>query len=221
MAKSGTRQRLRDPAKARPKPGRPKDEAKGSAILRAAGTCFLRHGLEGASMDAIAREAGVSKLTVYSHFQNKEALFKAVIRAKCGEFSPPESFLAMGDLEPRTALTRIAGSFMGLMLAPEVLAMHRVVTGESANSPKVAQLMYEAGPEPAMAAFAELLAAYDRKGLLAVREPARAADHFFSMLKGDLHSRALLNIGRPPAEAELKRHLDDCVEVFLRAYAPR
>lgn len=221
MTKSGTRPARQQAKEPRPKPGRPKDEAKGSAILRAAGDCFLRHGLEGASMDAIAREAGVSKLTVYSHFQNKEALFKQVIRAKCGEFSPPESFLALAEQEPRRALTRIAASFMGLMLAPEVLAMHRLVTGESANSPKIAQLMYEAGPQPVMAAFAELLSAYDARGLLQVREPERAADHFFHMLKGDLHGRALLNIGKAPAEAEVKRHIEDCVEVFLRAYATR
>ena len=172
-------------------------------------------------MDAIAREAGVSKLTVYSHFQSKEALFKQVIGAKCDEFSPPESFLALAGQEPRKALTRIASSFMGLMLDPQVLAMHRVVTGESANSPKVAQLMYEAGPAPVMTASAELLRAHDTKGLLEVREPERAADHFFHMLKGDLFFRALLNIGKAPPEAEVRRHVEDCVDVFLRAYAPR
>ena len=49
-------------------PGRPKDQAKRLAILEAAKTLFMRNGYEGSSMDAIAAEAGVSKLTVYNHF---------------------------------------------------------------------------------------------------------------------------------------------------------
>src|SRR5574341_357855 len=88
--KTGTRRARQAAPEARPRPGRPKDEAKGSAVLMAAARSFLKHGLEGTSMDAIAREAGVSKLTVYSHFRNKEALFKEVIRCKCNEFAPPE-----------------------------------------------------------------------------------------------------------------------------------
>ena len=53
-------------------PGRPKDLGKGSAILDAAKRLFTAHGFEGASMDQIAAEAGVSKLTVYSHYGDKE-----------------------------------------------------------------------------------------------------------------------------------------------------
>src|SRR5690606_22208157 len=63
-------------AAARPaaSPGRPKDLAKRAAILQAAERMFLQHGFEGVSMDQIAAAAGVSKLTVYSHFGDKDAL---------------------------------------------------------------------------------------------------------------------------------------------------
>lgn len=221
MAKTRTKRVNPAPQEARPRPGRPKDEAKGSAVLMAAAKSFLKHGLEGTSMDAIAREAGVSKLTVYSHFQNKEALFKEVIRWKCSEFAPPESFAGLAGEGPSTALTRVGTAFLRLMLAPEVLAMYRVVIGEAANNPKIAQLMYEAGPIPAMTSFAELLRTFAGQGLMEVPDPERAADYFFSALKGDLHFRALLNIARPPAEAELQRHVEDFVDIYLRAYAPR
>ena len=52
--------------------GRPKDPAKRAAILDAAEKLFLSQGFTGTSMDAVAKEAGVSKLTVYSHFSDKE-----------------------------------------------------------------------------------------------------------------------------------------------------
>ena len=61
-------------------PGRPKDPAKRKAILEAAETLFLRNGYDGSSMDAIAAEAGVSKLTVYSHFTDKETLFAFAVK---------------------------------------------------------------------------------------------------------------------------------------------
>ena len=64
-------------------PGRPKDLAKGAAILEAAKRMFTLHGYERVSMDQIAAEAGVSKLTVYSHFGDKDALFAAAVKSHC------------------------------------------------------------------------------------------------------------------------------------------
>ena len=61
-------------------PGRPKDLEKRAAILAAAKQLFPEQGFDGTSMDAIATAAGVSKLTVYSHFTDKEGLFVEAIR---------------------------------------------------------------------------------------------------------------------------------------------
>jgi TetR/AcrR family transcriptional repressor of mexJK operon len=69
-------------------PGRPKDLAKRRAILDAAKNLFVRNGYASTSMDAVAAEAGVSKLTVYSHFTDKETLFSAAVVARCEEQMP-------------------------------------------------------------------------------------------------------------------------------------
>ena len=85
-------------------PGRPKDPGKREAILAAARTMFLEQGYNGASMDAIATAAGVSKLTVYSHFGDKESLFNAAVHATCslsmlsGAFGPVSSVCGPGSL---------------------------------------------------------------------------------------------------------------------------
>ncbi|WP_042073147.1 TetR/AcrR family transcriptional regulator, partial [Acinetobacter gerneri] len=55
--------------------GRPKDLEKRKDILEAAKSLFLKYGYHGSSMNQIAKEAGVTKLTVYNHFQDKENLF--------------------------------------------------------------------------------------------------------------------------------------------------
>src|SRR3978361_1733983 len=73
-------------------PGRPKDLEKRAAILDAAKRLFPHSGFDGTSMDAIAADAGVSKLTVYSHFTDKETLFVAAILARCEEQMPQTLF---------------------------------------------------------------------------------------------------------------------------------
>src|ERR1700712_2496679 len=79
-------------------PGRPKDLAKRQAILEAAKNLFIRNGYANTSMDAVAAEAGVSKLTVYSHFTDKETLFSCAVVARCEE-QVPELFMDVPDDE--------------------------------------------------------------------------------------------------------------------------
>lgn len=205
----------------RPKAGRPKDESKRTAILGAAGQCFLQSGFTGTSMDNIARSAGVSKLTLYSHFEDKEALFRAMVGCKCGEFAPPETFASLADEDPRAALRWIGNGFLRLSTRPEVVAMHRLVVGEAAKDPNIAALMFEVGPDRVLSAFVELLQAWTHKGILEIRDARLAASNFFYMLRGELHERLVLGLSETPGEAEIKRRVDECVEVFLRAYARR
>lgn len=198
--------------------GRPKDEAKGVSILKAAGKCFLKSGFARTTMDEIAEEAGVSKLTLYSHFQNKDLLFKAIIAAKCRAHVPGRSMVTLAEHEPRAALTEIATGFVHLMTSPEVLALFRVVATESVENPKMAELLYAAGPGPTLSQFTELLKAWIARGLMDIRDPERAADHWFSMLKGMMHFRLIMNLQKRPTEEEIRRHVEDCVDMFLRAY---
>lgn len=65
--------------------GRPKDLEKRARILQAAKAIFLKSGYHGTSMNLIAQEAGVTKLTVYNHFQDKANLFICAITETCEE----------------------------------------------------------------------------------------------------------------------------------------
>src|ERR1700685_4220571 len=91
--------------KGRGGPGRPKDAAKRADILRAATALFLKDGYELTSMEAVAKKADVSKLTIYSHFADKAELFRNVIRMRCDKLAAPESFKALMDKPVRPALT--------------------------------------------------------------------------------------------------------------------
>lgn len=199
--------------------GRPKDLEKHRAILHAAKQHFLQHGFDRASMDAMAASAGVSKLTIYSHFGNKDELFKAVIAAKCGELQQSSNYEQLRSLAPREALMRIGRQFVDMIFMPDTVDMHRIIISESVEKPKISELVYEAGPKPAKAAFAAFLSGLNASGALRIDDVPQATTHFFHLLKGERYFTVLMNLEPLPSPREKAAHVKDCVELFLRAYA--
>lgn len=201
--------------------GRPKDMEKRAAILTAASQLFLELGFERATVDRIAAAAGVSKLTVYSHFADKEGLFVALIACKCDEHFEAREFVELAPLGAREALTRIATSFLNLMFHPDVIALHRVLMTSASAETHMNQVFWDAGPGPTLTALVGLLEHFNSTGVLNVAKPARAADQFFAMLKGGDHLRVLLDVGVAPDVPALAELAQDTVAMFLRAYAPQ
>jgi len=113
--------------------GRPKDPGKRTALIRAAARLFTCRGYGETSIEQVAQEAGVSKLTVYSHFEGKEHLFTEVIESKCEEHFGGRDLTRFADRPPGEALPEIARRFLDLLMNDEVIAMHRMLLG-SANS---------------------------------------------------------------------------------------
>jgi TetR/AcrR family transcriptional repressor of mexJK operon len=206
-----------------PRRGRPPDPRKRRAIARAATRLFFQRGFAGTSMDAVARAAGVSKLTVYAHFGDKDRLFQAIVRERCDAYNRPESYDTRPGLPVRDALRRIGRNFVGLVLDPEVLRLHRVMVGEAARRPKMAELFFAAGPERTTGLLAEFLARGAARGDLALSDPRLAADQFHALLTGMPHFRATLNVGPRLTPRQADAHVERCVDLFLRAYgaAPR
>ena len=201
-------------------PGRPKDVEKGAAILDAAKRLFLANGFEGVSMDQIAAEAGVSKLTVYSHFGDKEALFAAAAKAYCEQQLPASMFESRPDVPLRERLLQIGRAFFGMVCSPEALAGHRILCTPRLAESAVPRLFWQAGPQRVQDAFAELLRGRIAAGELAIDDVPRAASQFFALLKGEPHAQLVFGCGAP-SPAEVEAHLAAAVELFLRAYAPR
>lgn len=200
-------------------PGRPKDLSKGAAILDAAKKLFIEQGYEGVSMDQIAAEAGVSKLTVYSHFGDKETLFGEAAKAHCEQQLPSELFSDCGDLPLRDCLLQIGRAFMAMVMAPEAVAGHRILcTPQMASSP-VPRMFWEAGPKRIQQMFADLVERHAERGELQVDDTALAASQFFVLLKGDLHAREVF--GCQAGQCDVDTHVAASVDMFLRAYAPR
>ena len=210
------------PVAAKPKPGpgpgRPKDLVKRAAILEAAARMFTRSGFEGASMDQIAAEAGVSKLTVYSHFGDKETLFGEAVRVVCDSLMPDNLFVADPAAPLHSQLAGIARAFFAMITSEEALATHRMMMSPSGDE-RLRQLFWQAGPERVQRAFATFLEA--RAAELEIPDLVRAARQFFALLKGDLHTRMACGLCGNPGAAEVDEHIAATVAMFLRAYGRR
>ena len=201
-------------------PGRPKDMGKRAAILEAAKRMFTQQGFDGASMDQIAAEAGVSKLTVYSHFGDKDALFIAAVESHC-DLSLPSSLFEPDPGTPlRERLMGIARAFYTMVAAPEAVAGHRMLCSPQMVGSGLPRRFWEAGPVRVQGDFVALLERRIAAGELEIPDVARAAGQFFSLLKGEPHAH--LVFGGPQVTAEeTEAHLAAAVEMFLRAYAVR
>jgi TetR/AcrR family transcriptional regulator, mexJK operon transcriptional repressor len=202
-------------------PGRPKDLEKRAAILAAAKRLFPLAGFEGTSMDAIAAEAGVSKLTVYSHFTDKETLFIAAIRARCQDQVPDTLFDVDAGGPVRTQLEAIARAFLSLITSPDAISLHRVLTSSGSGSPKLGQLFWEAGPLRMRLSFEQFLEKEVEAGQLEIPDISRAASQFFAMLKGEMHTRLLCGCMQSVSAEDIDEHVRATVDMFLRACAPR
>lgn len=174
-----------------PGPGRPKDPAKREAILAAAQVLFLGNGYEGSSMEAIAAEAGVSKLTLYSHFKDKEALFSAAVKTTCETRLPRRLFQVEADCDIETVLLAIGGAFNELVNSPESIGLHRVMVAMATHNPGLVKMFFDAGPQQLLCDLQQLFTTANTLGLLEVDDPLRAAEHFCSLIKGAQHFRLL------------------------------
>lgn len=201
--------------------GRPKDAAKRRAILDAAKDLFARQGLDSTSMDAIAAAAGVSKLTVYSHFRNKTELFQQAVTEKCQEYTPPALFEPHSTRPLRQRLQQIGEGFLNLVMSDEAMDLYRMMAAEArGGGDKLGKLFFAAGPKRTLEHFSQLLRAAHQSGELQVADVQHAAQHFFCLLKGVQHLRVMMGMEKAPGIAARKAHVAEVVELFLRAYAP-
>ncbi|MFC3095359.1 TetR/AcrR family transcriptional regulator [Alteromonas sediminis] len=190
--------------------GRPKSREKREAILRASVELFLKHGVKETSMDEVARLSGVSKQTIYSHYKNKDSLFLAVIAFKCEEhmISLDELSDHQGGLE--STLSHIGRKFLALFQDEEVIAMYSIIIAEARNSPRVAELFYEAGPLASLHSVAGIIHKLSDKSLSMESARLLAMD-FYSFLKGSWHMRSLMNLDFRLNETARQKHVDAVV----------
>jgi len=202
------------------RPGRPKDSVKRAAILAAAEDLFAREAFETVTMEAVAAQAGVSKMTVYSHFTDKETLFETIVTSVSDEmmraFPAPKH--SNEQLDER--LTRIGATFLTILLGPKVASMSRNLPALRDNK-ALAQRFYKAGPGRMKAALSKILAEAATDGALELDSAEWAAEDLLSLWEGGLQGLCAFGLAAPATADEIAHRAHRGTRVFLRAYAAR
>jgi TetR/AcrR family transcriptional repressor of mexJK operon len=210
------------PKKRHPRPGRPKDPAKREAIFEAAKKLFPEHGYDGVSMDAIAAEAGVSKLTLYSHFKDKEELFLVAIEAICKQQLSPEVFELGSDRSCiREVLVRAGWKFVELVGRDAAIWVYRTLTKRAPGDSHLSDIFFEVGPRLTIKPLENFLREADKSGMLDVPDPAQSAEHLSCLFKGVWHTRRIIGCSGQLSPEEMDAHLRSVVDLFVRAHEPR
>lgn len=175
----------------------------------------MAEGFGGASMDAIAESAGVSKMTVYRYYDSKEALFAGLIEEQCERILERDPAAPLETLPPEEALTRFARQLLRTVYDRDTLALHRVVLAEVGRFPELGELFYRSGPERNIKALADYFRAKRDDPRLDVADPRKAAEEFFELVRGYTHLRLLLGVEAPPGKDAIAAQVDSAVRRFL------
>ena len=199
------------------KAGRPTDAAKREAILAAASRAFFDSGFAATSIEQVAADAGVSKVTVYNHFGDKRGLFAAAVECECekmrGQFAVAPDM--RGSLRER--LTAIGEAMVAFLSRPEMVQFERRIAAETEHEPAIGAAFLASGPHRMKAAFAGLMRAMVEAGDVHIDDVDLAVEQFAAMCKGmgDLERR----FGHPGDPKRDRERIEGAVEVFCRAYA--
>jgi TetR/AcrR family transcriptional regulator, mexJK operon transcriptional repressor len=184
-------------------------------ILEVATELFLTEGYASTSIEAVAERAGISKRTFYHRFDDKAALFAAVVHRVIEHLRPPPGVPLLEGATLQEILRRLAGLILRAALSPPAIALHRLITAESARFPNLVRAVYDEGwAQEATALIGDLLSRE-------LRDPGLTVEHRSFLAAQFLHTivafpqRRIMGLGAPMTQGELDAWADDAVNLFL------
>jgi TetR/AcrR family transcriptional repressor of mexJK operon len=163
---------------------RPSSQRKIAKILAAARTEFFANGFAGASIEAIAALAEVSKVTIYSWFKTKENLFVEVVKSECRHMSESLVGENLKTRSIRDTLIFAAEHMLGVLMDEEKVRFDRVLAAEVTRDPKVGEYFLDNGPRALLHNLVNLLKISQEKGEIQSTDLVSSAEMFVSLVMG-------------------------------------
>lgn len=190
-------------------------------VLNGARTIFLRDGFEGASVDDIARAAGVSKATLYSYFPDKRILFSEVARVECNRQAEEALEVLGADLSIEEVLHEAACRIVEFHLSDFGMQVFRITVSESFRFPELGRRFYESGPALLKARLEQVLNPFVEQGVLEIDDMELATHQFGELCKSVLFMRRLSGVECDTSDAQIERIVSGAVEMFMARYGAR
>jgi TetR/AcrR family transcriptional repressor of mexJK operon len=187
-------------------------------VLAGARTIFLRDGFERASVDEIAREAGVSKATLYSYFPDKRLLFLEMALIECRRHADESTSPVDYAAPTQNVLRQLARQVLAVTCSDIGLRVYRICISEGERFPELARAFYRAGPLAMRASLVDYLHLAASRGDLRIVDYEFAADQFVQLCRAGLHERLLFNGENKIPTAVQSRVVEGAIQMFLATY---
>lgn len=198
--------------------GRPRDVGKNNAIIEAASELFLELGFDGTSMDGVAKRAGVSKQTVYSHFSSKEQLFGDAVHAAIAAYYPDRALASVENHTLEADLRAVCYRLATLLMTDQAIAMYRLLVTAAAKGSELGELFWRSGPADIQRQLAAFLQTWVERGALNIGDTEKAGQQLVALFKEPVHFKISIGIQAKLSEAEIDECVDDAVASFLKLY---
>lgn len=182
---------------------------KRASILRAARPILLRDGLGGTTLDRVAAEGGIAKMTLYRHFPSKDALFAGLVTAMC-EYMREGLENAPSAESDQPAANRLADelrAFTSALIEADALALYRLIVADGWRFPDLAQVFDQSGMRIIRRRIAGLL----ETGGVPANKSRQAAAEVVAVALGDAYQRAVLGIAEEGDGAAFQQQIDAAV----------
>lgn len=193
-------------------------EEKRRQIVSGAREVFRTEGYGNASMGMIARQAGVSKGTLYNYFQSKDELFVEHVHERLSEYTQPIFHLPK-ERALRETLQAVGEAYVQLITSSDAEEIYRTAIAEARRFHAVAAALYETGPARAIERLAEYLDACERLGSIRLHDhsPREAASMFLTLIRDEHLLRRLLAQPNALRGRDIEGYVESKVTFFLRA----
>ena len=193
------------------------DSSKRRQILDGARKVFMDLGFDAASMNEIARSAGVSKGTLYVYFADKNRLFEAIIEDETLE-QAKLSFNFDSSRDPEATLAEFGRVYMALLCRPGGGSWIRTVMAIAERMPEVGRRYYENVLEKIVNRLADYLRARVATGDLAIDDCGLAASQFMEVCKATLFLPFVFQAAPTPSAERIAEVVDSATRMFLANY---
>lgn len=196
-------------------------KSKRDRIIEAAATVFCQDGYTGASIDAVATKAGVSRQTIYNHVGDKDGLFKEVVEAltnkSAGKFLQLMETFPDDPKDLEGELTDFSTRFLNHITQDKTSRwLLRLAENESGRYPELFTVWRQYGSGQKRPAVAARLSQLALRGHLEFDDPTLAARQYMALLTAEWRSE--FQMGRYPSEEECAAMAERAVKTFLRAF---
>lgn len=197
----------------RGRPPRPEEDVR-RALLQSAMDVLLESGYEAATMEAIARRAGVAKKTAYRHAENRQELIGLAVRQWTDGYAPSMQMDPQDTGDVAQALRAILENVCMQVLSETAVRVFRLLTTEFPGKQELLDSYQRNGIERGQMLLSGWLEKQSRKGLLHAPEPAVLAKAILAMAVAEPLRQMALGMMRPLPEGSVAAHLDACMDVL-------